>query len=121
MNTPVDAHASTRAAPNLLAATCARFGIREQEFQRYLFRRTVFRRAQLIGWLIHPFHPDFLYQERRLIAQVAHAVNLAEVRNEIDFYQHKYVVGSVRREIFSMRLSGQRLLRIAKMAYDGKA
>lgn len=105
------------AAVNFKAAVCQLLDIEEKDYERVIFRKVMFLRARLLGCFITPLHADFHFQERNLIRQVASAESITEVKTDIDFYQHKYVVSSTRRSAMGVRLSGKRLLKLAKLAF----
>lgn len=98
-------------------AVCRLLKCREADYERLVFQKVMFRRARLIGFFISWFHPDFHFQEKLLIRQVAETHSLNEVQADIDFYQHKYVVNSMRRDGLNCRLSGKRLMRLARRAF----
>lgn len=103
-------------------AVCQMYGIKEKNYHSFVLRRTLFNRARLFYPLCRFFNPDCLFNENRLIERVAGARNLKEIQEEVDFYQHKYVVNFVFKDAFRFRLSGMRLMSLANKAFlDQKA
>lgn len=98
-------------------AVCCLLKCEEEDYERLVFQKVMFRRARLIGFFVSWFYPDFHFQEKLLIRQVAETHSLSEVQSDIDFYQHKYVLNSMLRDGFSCRLSGKRLIRLARRAF----
>ena len=99
------------------SAVCRYLKCEATEYEREVFRRVMFRRARLVGLFVSWIHPDFHFQEKMLIRQIAETRSLSEVKLDIDFYQHKYVLNSMRRDGFNLRLSGKRLMRLARRAF----
>lgn len=98
-------------------AVCLCLGCGEDQYERQVFRRVMTRRARLVGFFISWFYPEFHFQERLLIRQAGQAQSLKEIQLDIDFYRHKYVVSSKRRDNFGLRLSGKRLMRFARKVF----
>jgi hypothetical protein len=99
-------------------AICQLHGIKESEYLTFVLKRSLFRRARLVRPLMTFFYPDFLFNERRLVERVASAANLREIQEEVDFYQHKFVVNFIMKDAFRFRLSGMRLMRLANKAFQ---
>jgi hypothetical protein len=51
------------------------------------------------------------------VEKVAEAESLREIQEEVDFYQHKYVVNSVIKDALRFRLSGMRIMSMAHKAF----
>lgn len=99
-------------------AVCNLYGIHPEKFERFMLRKTLFWRVRFLQPLIEFFHPDFLFNERRLVSKIANAHNMREVQEEVDFYQHKFVVGFVLKEVLRFRISGMRIMIIARKAFQ---
>jgi hypothetical protein len=99
-------------------AVCQLHGIKESQYPTFVLKRSLFRRARLVRPVVSFFYPDFLFNERRLVERVANAANLREIQEEVDFYQHKFVVNFVMKDAFRFRLSGMRLMSLANKAFQ---
>jgi hypothetical protein len=99
-------------------AVCQLHQIKESQYKTFVLKRSLFRRARLVSPLVTFFYPDFLFNERRLVERVANARNLREIQDEVDFYQHKFVVNFIMKDAFRFRLSGMRLMRLANKAFQ---
>jgi hypothetical protein len=102
---------------NFKQAVCHLCKVKEQDYVRFVLNRSLFWRARLVRPVVHFFYPDFLFQERRLVEKIAAAANLREIQEEVDFYQHKYVVNFVMKDALRFRLSGMRLMSLANKAF----
>lgn len=98
-------------------AVCNLYGIKPERYEAFMLRRALFFRVRFLRPLIAFFYPDFLFNERRLIRKIANAHNMREVQEEVDFYQHKYVVGFMLKEVLRFRISGMRIMSIANKVY----
>ncbi|MEX0323300.1 MAG: hypothetical protein AB3N63_14155 [Puniceicoccaceae bacterium] len=67
--------------------------------------------------LLNLFSPNFLFNEKRLVEKVGQAESMKEIQEEVDFYQHKYVVNSVIKDALRFRLSGMRIMSMANKAF----
>lgn len=94
------------------------FQIRTEKVHRFLLKRSLSNRMRLLYPLVHLIHPDFLFNENRLVEKVSRATRLREVQEEIDFYHHKYVVNSFAKDAMRLRLSGMRLMSLANRAFN---
>lgn len=98
-------------------AVCFFLDCRPDQYEKVVFRKVAFWRTRSIGLVIGIFYPDFHFQEKNLIRQVASNTSMTEMQTDIDFYQHKYVVNSVRRDAMRIRLSGKKLMSLARRAF----
>lgn len=96
---------------------CQQYGIPENRFIPFVVRKCVFKRALILRPVVLPFHPDVLFQERRMVELAGRCTTLKEIQYEIDFYQHKYVVNSFIKDALKFRASGMRLMRFAKPVF----
>lgn len=103
------------------AAVCHLHRVKESHYHSFVLRRTLFRRARLIRPVVTFFYPDFLFNERRLVERIAHSTSLREIQEEIDFYQHKFVVSFIMKDAFRFRISGMRLMSLANKAFQHAA
>lgn len=106
-------HAPTNLV-NFRELYCRAYQCPEASFEDHLLTQVLFRRARILRRLISPLNQDFLHAERVLVRQVAKNEDIRETQLDVDFYQHKYVVGSLLRDDLKVRISGVRLLQIAK-------
>ncbi|MGC9449864.1 MAG: hypothetical protein ACP5I4_00335 [Oceanipulchritudo sp.] len=102
-------------------AVCRLYHLKDAHYQVFVLRRSLFKRVRLVRPLVQFFHPDFLFNELRLIEKIARAHNLREVQEEVDFYQHKYVVNFFLKDALRFRLSGMRLMSLANKAFQHAA
>lgn len=98
-------------------AVCELHGIPEDRYRGLVLRKTLFRRVRLVMPVVGVLNPDFLHHEKRLVERVGAALNVKEVRDEIDFYQHKFVVNSPLKDTLRFRLSGMKLMNLAAEAF----
>ena len=103
---------------SLKQAILQQYNLNEQEFEKFVLKRTLFLRVRLIRPIVELVHPDFLFNERRLIENAGKATRLREVQEEVDFYQHKYVVNFLMKEALKFRLSGMKLIRFAHEVFS---
>ena len=68
------------------------YNLNEQDFLKFALKKTLFTRVRLVRSIVQFFYPDFLFNEKRLIEKAGKAVSLREIQEEVDFYQHKFVV-----------------------------
>ena len=105
----------------LKQAILDQYNLNEQDFEKFVLKRTLFLRVRLIRPIVQLVHPDFLFNERRLIEKAGRTIEIKEILQEVDFYQHKYVVNFVMKEAFKFRLSGMKLIRLAHMVFNETA
>jgi len=98
-------------------AVCRQHGIKEKNYERFVLRRTLFNRARLVYPIGRFFNSDLFFNEFRLVERVANARSLKEIQEEVDFYQHKFVVNFLFKDAFRFRLSGMRLMSLANKAF----
>ncbi|MGA1205445.1 MAG: hypothetical protein ACO3ZW_06530 [Opitutales bacterium] len=102
----------------LKEAICQEFDLKEQDFVGFVLRKTLFKRVLLVFPVVKVFFPDFLFNERRLVEKIADATNLTEIQDEVDFYQHKFVVNFVMKEALRFRISGMKIMRLANRVFQ---
>lgn len=102
----------------LKQAILQQYNLNEQHFKKFVLKRTLFLRVRVVRPFVEIVHPDFLFNEGRLIENVAKATRLREVQEEIDFYQHKYVVNFLMKDALKFRLSGMKLIRLAHKVFS---
>ncbi|NBD38558.1 MAG: hypothetical protein GVY10_08320 [Verrucomicrobia bacterium] len=100
---------------------CRQTGLADDRFVPFLLRRCLFNRFLILSPLLRVVRPNLLFHERRLLEQVGKACSLKEIQNEVDFYQHKYVVNSILKDALKFRLSGMKLMNLANRAYSRNA
>jgi hypothetical protein len=98
-------------------SVCRLHNIKEKHYKAFVLRRSVFKRVRVVRPVVQFFHPDFLFHELRLIEKIADSRNLREIQEEVDFYQHKFVVNFVMKDALRFRLSGMRLMSLANQAF----
>ena len=96
---------------------CRARGCDVTEFEKHLLSEILFPRARFLNWLFGRVNPDLFHPEKTLCRQVARNESIKDTQLDVDFYQHKYVVGSFTREDLKLRASGVRLLQIAKRLF----
>jgi hypothetical protein len=100
---------------------CRVHDIPESKYVGFVLRHSVFTRFFLLSPLITIFIPDIFFQEHHLIERVGRSTTLREVQEEIDYYQHKYVVNSVFKDALKFRISGMRLMKFASQVYRSES
>ena len=105
----------------LKQAILDQYNLNEQDFEKFVLKRTLFLRVKLIRSIVQFVNPDFLFNERRLIEKAVKSIDLKEVQEEVDFYQHKYVVNFIMKEALKFRLSGMKLIRLAHKVFNETA
>jgi len=88
------------------------------KFEKRLLAQTFFMHARIIDLFSRLIHPNGFHAERALVSQAGDKIALNDIQLDIDFYQHKNVVGSLFRDSFKCRISGKRLLKIAKTTFE---
>lgn len=102
-------------------AVLQQYNLNEEDFERFVLKRTLFFRVRIVRPIVHFFNPDYLFNERRLIENAARCIRLREIQEEIDFYQHKYVVEFLMKDALRFRLSGMKLIRLAHSVFSEAA
>lgn len=97
--------------------TCSYLDIPPEDFEKKMLAKILFKRARLVKALFRLIGLELFYQERVLIRHAARCHSISEIRNEIDFYQHKYVVNKFWKDIMHFRASGQALIRLANKIF----
>ena len=103
----------------LKEAVCKVHHLEEKKFVPFVLKKCLFRRARIIMPVVRFFYQDYLFNESRLVEKVAEARSLREIQEEVDFYQHKYVVNLIMKDALRFRLSGMRLMSLANEAFQG--
>ena len=94
-------------------AYCRIYNCPEEEFEPRVLAQTLFLHTRVIRAILRTFRPASFYAEYLVVKQAGDKVLLSDVQLDIDFYQHKHVVGHLFRESLNMRLSGRRLIKLA--------
>lgn len=102
-------------------ALCQIHHLDEQNYRDFVLKRTLFRRVRLVAPLIRIAYPDFLFNEIRLVDKIGAAHNLREIQEEVDFYQHKYVVNFMFKEALRFRISGMKIIGLAHKVFQQAA
>ncbi|MFO7725650.1 MAG: hypothetical protein R6V45_08890 [Oceanipulchritudo sp.] len=100
------------------AAVCDYYSMEETAYPAFALRHSLTRRMRILYPFVQVLHPDFLFNERRLIERVAKASSLREIQEEIDFYHHKFVVSSITRDALRLRVSGMQLMHLANKVFN---
>lgn len=98
-------------------AYCEWTGCPVDQFEKRVLAQTLFFQARVLRFIARPFRPHSFHAELVLIKQAGDKQELSDVELDIDFYQHKYVVGKLLRESFNLRVSGRQLLKLARNAF----
>lgn len=101
----------------LKKAITKKYKLEESEFEYFVLNKTLYFRVRLFRPIIRFFNSQFLFNEKRLIEQLANTTSLREVHEEIDFYQHKFVTGFLLKEALRIRISGMKVIRLARDAF----
>lgn len=101
-------------ADPFLLQYCAEHSVSPDSFEIHLLRRVIFAHFLFVLPFLWILGPNVLHPERRLMILIGRCRTLEEVQNNIDFYQHKNVVNSFWRGPLRFRISGKKLMSIAK-------
>ena len=101
----------------LHSGVCSLYRLKEEKYKAFMLKHALFRRVRIVRPFIEFFYPDYLFNEKRLVDKIALTENLREIQEEVDFYQHKYVVNSVLKDALRFRISGMRIMHIANEAF----
>lgn len=103
------------------ARLCQKYHLSESAYLGFVLKKSLFLRVRLLNPLIHIFSPDYLFNEKRLVERVAAAESMRDIQDEIDFYQHKFVVNFIFKDALRFRLSGYQLLSLAAEVFDSQS
>ena len=93
---------------------CDHYRCDASRFHQDLLKRSLFLPGRLFFMFTRVFVPQAFSGESSLIDHVGRANSVNEIRDELDFYHHKHVSQSALKENFFLRVSGQKLIRMAK-------
>jgi hypothetical protein len=99
-------------------ALCQLQQIDEAKYIEFVLKKALFRRMRIAAPVVRLLYPDFLFHETRLVEKIAGARSMREIQEEVDFYQHKYVVNYLFKEALRFRISGMRLMQLASEAFQ---
>lgn len=102
-------------------AYCQWRGCPVEQFEKRLLSETLFFPAKVLRFIAMPFRPQSFHAEYVLMRQAGDKQQIEDIELDVDFYQHKYVVGKLSRESFSLRVSGRKLVRLARYAFKHAA
>ena len=102
----------------LKEAILKEYTLSEAEFESFVLRKTLFFRVRVVRPIIRFFFPEYLFNERRLVEKIGQTTTLREVQEEVDFYQHKYVVNFTMKDALRFRISGLKLMSLANHAFQ---
>ena len=105
---------------SLKQAVIKRYNLEEHEYESFALNRTLFFRVKVVRPIVRFINTDFLFNENRLIQQLGKTTSMREVSDEIDFYQHKFVAGYLMKEALKFRISGMRVIRLAKEVFQAQ-
>lgn len=114
LDTDGETLACDRSSGPFLQQYCAEKNLSPESFEWHLVKRVIFVHFLLVLPILWIFGTNVLHPERRLLTLIGRCQSLEEVQNNIDFYQHKNVVNSLWRGPLRFRISGKKLMRIAK-------
>jgi hypothetical protein len=103
------------------AAYCHLRGIEPEKFERKVLKEVMFPHARIALFWARILNADAFHAEESLVRQAGSKVSLEEVKSDIDFYQHKSVVGSFVRGTLKFRVSGIRLQRLTRETFKNLA
>ena len=98
-------------------SVCQLYDLTSKDYGEFILKQTLFHRVRFIRPFLSFFYPNYLFNEKRLVEKVGRAENLKEIQEEIDFYQHKYVVTSPLKDALKFRVSGMRLMSLANKTF----
>ena len=94
-------------------AVCERFGIAPERYEQEVFWRCVLPSTRWLVRLLWRMRPVYFRQDLELIESVADCTSVSEVRSELNSFRYYYRPRGFGRRLLHLRLSGQRLLRLA--------
>ncbi len=99
---------------------CQRFQCPLEEFEHQIFSRCLYRHALLLAGLLSKLGPGFFREDFGLIADLATASSHAEVRMELDRFRGRNLRDrNWLRKRLSLRISGERVLRLSRKLFNG--
>ena len=98
-------------------AVCDLLKVQEATYDKVILKSCLTNRARIFFYIISALNPNFFFNERRLVKNVSKALSMKEIKEEVDFYQHKYVANFMFRDTFRFRLSGIRLISLGQRAF----
>lgn len=97
---------------------CRLLQISEDDYAKVVLKSSLSNRARLLSPIFCIINPNFLFNEKRLVEKVANLKSLKEIKEEVDFYQHKFVCNFFLKDTLRFRLSGMRLISLAQRAFS---
>ena len=92
---------------------CQKYELAPEQFERELFRRTLFRHSVPLISLLEWWKPEIFREDRDLVHEVASCRSRGEVVSELNrFYGRNRRVGGFWRNSLLCRVSGKRVLQI---------
>lgn len=116
---PADASRSLMIERTFRDAVCERCGIPPDRYQAEVFWRCVFPATRPLVRLLWWLHPAYFRQDLELIESVAECTSLPEFRSELNSFRFYYRPRGVGRRLLHLRVSGQRLLKLAAQVFQG--
>ncbi|KAF0093674.1 MAG: hypothetical protein E1N59_2662 [Puniceicoccaceae bacterium 5H] len=106
-------------APTFADRYCAYYQCSPQEYEQHLLSRILMKRTKVLAWLLRTASPQLLHAERNVVRQSGYAYRQSDIQGVIEFYRHKFVSGDWYRETFGFRMSGKKLMLIAREVFEG--
>jgi hypothetical protein len=102
---------------DFLALFCKKFGCDARKFEKRIFLECVHPEGLLFARCLRRFNPGFFETDLELIEQIKHATSLTQVGRLLDFHDAQHAPDGLLRLIFKVRVSKQRLLRLAETLF----
>ena len=98
-------------ASNFREAFCRRFQCPQEEFEKRVFWRSLYRRSLPLAWALFAIRRRYFELDFRTIRQLGICRNAAEFRSELDSYRMEYrMERGFLRNTLRVRVSGKRLM-----------
>ena len=95
-------------------AFCERFRCPPEKYPRAVLARSLLFPGWICFFLARLIVADAFRGEHSLAKHVGRASTVREVKDEIDFYHHKYLSETKLRSALGVRVSGQKLIKLAR-------
>jgi hypothetical protein len=106
--------------PTFAECFCAKYNVPREKYARAVFRRTLYRRTFVMGWLLPLVHPNYFAADFDLIYGVENLRRARDFATEVErFNEHPANHGWLRRA-FCLRVSTSRLKALIRETLPAK-
>lgn len=118
---PADAREAAEAASargdDFRSRFCRKYNCRPEAFERQILGRVLYLHMRPLALIMLAINRQRLQPEQVFVRQIARTATITQVLADVDFYNHKYVTNSFLRGTLNLRISGRRVIRMAKELY----